>query len=59
MTIYRGARTSTDEPRLVAAVSSTSQDAAPWLSPDGNVLLFASNRPGGAGGWDLMHARKR
>jgi hypothetical protein len=25
----------------------------PFLSPDGNTLYFASDRPGGMGGWDL------
>jgi Tol biopolymer transport system component len=56
--IYCGMRTSTDEPRLVAVVNSPSQDAAPWLSADGTVLLFASNRSGGAGGWDIYVSRK-
>ena len=56
--IYCGLRTSQDEPRLIAAVSSASQDAAPWLSPDGNVLLFTSNRSGGVGGWDIYMSRK-
>lgn len=56
--IYCGVRGSTEPPRLIAAVSSPAQDASPWLSRDGSVLLFASNRPGGAGGWDLYVARK-
>lgn len=25
----------------------------PALSPDGNTLIFASNQPGGSGGWDI------
>ena len=25
----------------------------PSLSPDGNTLIFASNQPGGSGGWDI------
>jgi len=56
--IYCGMLTSRDEPRLIASVSSASQDASPWLSADGNVLLFASNRPNGAGGWDIYMSRK-
>jgi len=56
--IYCGARGSTEPPRLIASVSSPAQDASPWLSRDGTVLLFASNRPGGAGGWDLYVSRK-
>ena len=28
----------------------------PWLSEDGNTVYFASNMPGGLGGWDLYSA---
>lgn len=30
----------------------------PSLSPDGKTLYFASNRPGGSGGWDIYLCRK-
>ena len=56
--IYCGVHGSAEPPRLIAAVSSPAQDASPWLSRDGTVLLFASNRAGGAGGWDLYLSRK-
>jgi hypothetical protein len=56
--IYCGVLTSNNEPRLIASVSSPSQEAAPWLFSDGSVLLFSSNRAGGAGGWDIYMSRK-
>lgn len=31
----------------------------PAISPDGNVMIFASDRPGGAGGIDLYYAVKK
>jgi len=33
-------------------------DSQPSLSPDGNTLYFASNRPGGLGGIDLYVSHK-
>ena len=39
--------------RHIASVSSPSQDISPWLNAAGDRLLFAANRPGGFGGWDL------
>ena len=30
----------------------------PWLSDDGNTMIFASNMPGGEGGYDLYLSRK-
>jgi Tol biopolymer transport system component len=33
-------------------------EANPWISPDGNMLLFDSDRPGGHGGRDLWSSRK-
>ncbi|RDZ26590.1 TolB family protein [Lysobacter silvisoli] len=44
---------------LGAAVNSTSNEFAPMLSPDGRLLLYSSDRPGGAGGHDLYTARWR
>jgi hypothetical protein len=34
-------------------INSTSVDRSPHVSPDGRVLFFNSNRPGGIGGHDL------
>jgi TolB protein len=33
-------------PTAVAALSSSSDDISPWLSPDGSVMYFSSNRSG-------------
>ena len=41
------------QPHLISAVSSSAQDAGPWLAGSAGILLFASNREGGEGGWDL------
>jgi hypothetical protein len=38
---------------LGPVVNSTSNDAPAYLSSDGRMLLFTSNRPGGLGGLDL------
>jgi hypothetical protein len=45
-------------PRLVGSISSPSQDAFATLAPNGQVLVFASDRPGGSGGWDLYSTRR-
>lgn len=52
-------REATDAPwgtpqKLPATVNSTANDRAAFESPDGHWLFFASNRPGGRGGFDLM-----
>lgn len=36
-----------------AGLAGDAQDAEPWLSSNGRWLAFASNRSGGAGGWDV------
>jgi len=38
---------------LGPVVNSTSNDAPAYLSSNGRILFFASNRPGGFGGLDL------
>lgn len=40
-------------PANVANISSSSGECMPYLSPDGLTLYFASDRPGGVGGWDI------
>lgn len=44
---------------LGSAVNSAGNEFAPMLSPDGTLLLFSSDRPGGAGRHDLYTARQR
>jgi len=42
--------------RRLAATSSPDQDTTPYYSPDGLWIWFASDRPGGEGGYDLWRA---
>jgi len=41
---------------LPAPINSTASDTSPWVSPNGKLLLFYSNRPGGLGKADLYAA---
>lgn len=41
---------------LGANINSSGRDDNPTISPDGTMLLFASNRPGGHGSMDLWQA---
>lgn len=43
---------------LNTAVNSEFAEEAAAISPDGNWLFFASNRPGGYGGMDIYYSRK-
>jgi len=43
-------------PKLVAELSSTADDWQPMITEDGLTTVFASNRDGGAGGYDLYVA---
>lgn len=45
-------------PVLVPGINSANDDTTPDLSGDGLVLMFASNRPGGAGLYDLYRATR-
>lgn len=45
-------------PILMDELSSTHGDWAPAVSPDHLTLYFTSNRPGGAGGWDIWYATR-
>lgn len=44
---------------LGSAVNSAGNEFAPMLSPDRTLLLFSSDRPGGAGRHDLYTSRQR
>jgi len=39
-------------------VNSKENEATPFLAPDGKTLYFASNRSGGAGGYDMYVTRR-
>jgi len=43
---------------LGPTVNSAGKEFAPMLSPGGNILLFSSDRSGGAGGHDLFTAHR-
>lgn len=42
--------------KLPSSINSSFGENAPEISVDGNTLFFASNRPGGSGGFDLWMA---
>ncbi|UCE61294.1 MAG: PD40 domain-containing protein, partial [Phycisphaerales bacterium] len=44
---------------LLAALNSPYNEGTPAVSPVGDFLYFASDRPGGAGGFDLYRSRLR
>jgi len=49
-----------DAPRNIGApVNSEFWDIDPFVAPDGRLLLFASDRPGGFGGLDLYASRRQ
>lgn len=43
---------------LPEGINSKSIESSACLSPDGNMIFFCSNRPGGYGGFDLYYAKK-
>ncbi len=45
------------QPAIVEALSSAFSEGAPAVSPSGDFIYFASDRPGGEGGFDLYRAR--
>jgi len=44
-------------PEPVAAINSPANERGPAFSQDGRILFFASDRAGGAGGYDIYAAR--
>jgi hypothetical protein len=61
--IYVSQRSSTNNPwgspqNLGPAINTAANDMAPSLSPDGHVLFFSSDRPGGFGGSDIYASRR-
>jgi Tol biopolymer transport system component len=43
---------------LLSDINSGEREHFPWLTPDRTGLFFASDRPGGRGGWDIWLAEK-
>jgi FlgD Ig-like domain/WD40-like Beta Propeller Repeat len=43
---------------LGPVINTANAEQDPWISSDGNLLVFASDRPGGYGAWDLWLSRK-
>jgi hypothetical protein len=37
-------------------INTNDSEGDPWISGDGSLLIFNSDRPGGHGGWDLWYA---
>ncbi|QGX40211.1 hypothetical protein E2H98_11220 [Permianibacter aggregans] len=50
---FRNASTPNEGSRLTSSVNSQYYEGDPFISADGNTLIFVSNRPGGAGKGDL------
>lgn len=46
-------------PREIAQLKGAFDTVTPFIGPDGRSLYFASDRPGGHGGFDLYMARRR
>lgn len=44
---------------LLEPVNTEYEEVTPWVSPDGRFLYFASNRPGGYGGFDIWISEYR
>ncbi len=62
--VYVSTRATTNDPwgnpvHLGSAVNSPSDDCVGSLSPDGLLLFFRSNRPGGFGSWSDGYVAKR
>ncbi|MGC3971575.1 MAG: DUF1080 domain-containing protein [Pirellulales bacterium] len=60
--VFLRRRESLDSPwqpiEILTEVNSTFEDTGPIVTDDGLTLIFASNRPGGAGGNDLYVSRR-
>lgn len=60
--LWVATRTSTDQPfgapTNVSALNSANNETTPELSVDGLTMMFASSRPGGAGGQDIYITKR-
>lgn len=43
---------------LGSVINTSYEELDPWISPDGNTLLFSSTRPGGYGVYDIYSSQK-
>ncbi|HVR75185.1 MAG TPA: hypothetical protein VMT52_12665, partial [Planctomycetota bacterium] len=48
----------TEAVRLQGEINSEADEDSPVLANSGDIVYFASNRPGGHGGWDLYSSRR-
>ena len=48
----------TSPARMGSTVNSSYSEAGPFVTGDGRILLFTSNRPGGRGEWDLWMSER-
>ncbi len=46
------------KPKPLNKVNTEYNESTPEIAAEGNLLLFASDRPGGAGGYDIWYSRK-
>lgn len=46
------------EPSSISEINSPNYESYPFISEDGNLLVFSSDRPGGVGGIDLYYSIK-
>ncbi|MCX6140431.1 MAG: OmpA family protein [Candidatus Kapabacteria bacterium] len=44
-------------PKVLAGINTASSEMSPIIGSDGRTLFFSSNRPGGAGGFDVYVAK--
>jgi hypothetical protein len=60
--LYVSERTTTTSvwgvPTKITELSTSSGDGEPWVNEARTFIVFSSNRPGGAGGFDLWQARR-
>lgn len=60
LNLFESVRTSEgwSAPAPLTAINSRDNELSPAVSPDGQVLVFASDRTGGVGGYDLWSAKR-
>jgi len=46
------------KPKSLKKINTEFNEISPEISDNGNLLLFSSDRPGGAGGFDIWYSKK-